>query len=302
MRIERWSREVFLGAGTFRAVYFWAVTVPLAIIVLSPRVASHLPTYLQYTPACGLLVGFVVCNIAAFDRVNARAEAAECRLKGLSIDLKSATAGEHVYPRDVASGRIKAHHSVVIELVLTVRNHDGGNASSIELVKCATDLQSGSCDDFVFQRDIYNNVVEDDPTCRTIPSGAIRSLVVTVLHQLPISATHISAMRVNGELQLRDNRKTPLIVPFSSELAKNPIQHGDRSYKAIRRENGQPDVVTHFPDTASPADAIRWCEADGYKVIGSQIIDTPEDEHFISTTMINVESKTPLVEEGSGKG
>jgi len=40
MRLKQWFHEVFVGAGAFRAVYFWAVTVPLAIIVLVPRVSA----------------------------------------------------------------------------------------------------------------------------------------------------------------------------------------------------------------------------------------------------------------------
>jgi hypothetical protein len=61
-----------------------------------------------------------------------------------------------------------------------------------------------------------------------------------------------------------------------------------RSYKATRREEGKPDVVTHFPATASPVDAVRWCEADGYKVIGYEIIEMPKDEGYGGTEMQDV--------------
>jgi len=69
------------------------------------------------------------------------------------------------------------------------------------------------------------------------------------------------------------------------------FQKANRSYKAIRRENGKPDVVTHFPCDASPVDAVGWCEADGYTVIGHEIIDTPQDEKCQSTTIVTVQPK-----------
>lgn len=298
MRTKQWLRQIFGSKGDFRAVYF-LITVPLAII--GPIVGSiltmppHWLTYLLYAPFLGVLIGFIVCSFTAFSRAHDRAEAAERRLSGLSIDVTSVTAGEYVYPKDIMAPRVKAHHSVVIELALAVRNHDGENTCSIELLNCTTDLRSEPCDKLGFERGIYNNIVEDEPGCRTIPNGVIRPLVVSVLYNLPISATHIAATKVTGVLELRDNRKTPLTVPFSSDLTKNPVQLINRSYKAIRREEGKQDVVTHFPSTASPADAVRWCETDGYKVIGHEIINTPEDENCISTTIVTVESKVPPV-------
>ena len=71
-----------------------------------------------------------------------------------------------------------------------------------------------------------------------------------------------------------------------------------RSYKAIRREKGKPDVVTHFPVTTSPVDAVRWCEAEGYKVMGHEIIETPEDQKCISTTIVTVEPKAKPAKAG----
>jgi hypothetical protein len=65
-----------------------------------------------------------------------------------------------------------------------------------------------------------------------------------------------------------------------------------RSYKAIRREEGKPDVVTVFPCTANPVvDAVCWCESEGYKVSGLEIFDTPNDEKEISTTIVKVQRK-----------
>lgn len=62
-----------------------------------------------------------------------------------------------------------------------------------------------------------------------------------------------------------------------------------RSYKAIRREEGKPDVVTVFPHTANPVDAVRWCESEGYKVVGHELIDTANDQKHISTTKVKVQ-------------
>ena len=76
-----------------------------------------------------------------------------------------------------------------------------------------------------------------------------------------------------------------------NELAKaeNGSWAISRSYIAICREKGKPDVRTHFPISASTVDAVRWCEADGYKVSGHVIIETPEDEKFISTIIVTVQ-------------
>ena len=76
----------------------------------------------------------------------------------------------------------------------------------------------------------------------------------------------------------------------------------NRSHVAIRREKGKPDVRTHFPKrTASPVDAIRWCEADGYKVIGHEVIETTEDEKYVSTTIVTVQSKARALDVGTFK-
>jgi hypothetical protein len=64
-----------------------------------------------------------------------------------------------------------------------------------------------------------------------------------------------------------------------------------RSYIAIRRQEGCPDVVTHFPYTASEVEAIRWCESEGYKVIKHEVKPTPEDEKHIATVTVVVEPK-----------
>jgi hypothetical protein len=64
-----------------------------------------------------------------------------------------------------------------------------------------------------------------------------------------------------------------------------------RSYIATRRENGKPDVTANFPITASPEDAVLWCETDGYKVIEHKYIETPDDEKFIGTVIVTVEPK-----------
>lgn len=64
-----------------------------------------------------------------------------------------------------------------------------------------------------------------------------------------------------------------------------------RSYKAIRREKGKSDVVTVFPYTANPVDAVRWCESEDFEVIGHEIIETPNDEKHISTIIVTVQSR-----------
>ncbi len=64
-----------------------------------------------------------------------------------------------------------------------------------------------------------------------------------------------------------------------------------RSYVAIRREKGKPDVKTNLPITASPLDAVLWCEAGGYKVLEHKYDETPDDEKFIGTIIVTVAPK-----------
>jgi len=73
------------------------------------------------------------------------------------------------------------------------------------------------------------------------------------------------------------------------------------SHVAIRREKGKQDVRTHFPSDASAVDAVRWCEAGGYKVIGHEVIETPEDGKHISTTIVTVQSKSHTLDVGTFK-
>ncbi len=230
MRIKTWFHEVFGSKGDFRAVYFW-ITVPLAILGIIvrfiPSLASHLPTLLLYLPASGFVLGFIVCVSTAFNRASARADAAEQQLRGLSIDLQSVTAGEYVSPEDI--GGVKAHHYVVIALPLVVRNHDGGHDSSIELVSCTTNLRSTPCDRVFFETPtIYKNFPEQQSRHRAISAGDIRDLLVTAFFEFPISNTHLAATEVTGELELRDNRKISLTVPFSTSIIKNAVQVANR--------------------------------------------------------------------------
>jgi len=66
----------------------------------------------------------------------------------------------------------------------------------------------------------------------------------------------------------------------------------DRSYIAIRREQGKPDVRTHFPeDPAARAYAVEWCRSDGYKVISDEQTKIPNDDKFAGTIIVTVEPK-----------
>jgi hypothetical protein len=67
----------------------------------------------------------------------------------------------------------------------------------------------------------------------------------------------------------------------------------ERGYRAIRKEEGKPDVVTTFASTASFNHMVRWCEEAGCTVVEHKTIETPEDKNFISTTILVVR-RTPL--------
>lgn len=71
-----------------------------------------------------------------------------------------------------------------------------------------------------------------------------------------------------------------------------PYNEWEKSYVGTRREKGKRDVVTYFPRTTSPIDIIKWCESDGYRVIGHEITETPENEKHHATVVVNVESST----------
>jgi hypothetical protein len=80
--------------------------------------------------------------------------------------------------------------------------------------------------------------------------------------------------------------------PPAMYSTKEKTSNLGRSYVAIRREEGKSDTVKHFPDTASELDVIDWCEADGYEVIRREIIETPNDQKYISFTIVEVQSKS----------
>ena len=64
----------------------------------------------------------------------------------------------------------------------------------------------------------------------------------------------------------------------------------ERGYKLIRRQQGKPDGVITFANTATLIDMVYACEEGGYKMVGHpEITETPEDADFIDTTIITVE-------------
>ena len=302
MTIKQMLHDTFGSKGNFRAVFFW-ITIPLTIIGIAarfiPRVAPHLPTLLAllfYLPVFGFALSFIISTFKAFSHAGDRADAAEERLKNISVELVSESAGEYVYPKDIVGG-VKAHHSIVITLTLVVRNHDGVSAGSIELVRCTTDLPTSPSTRVCFETPvIYKNVSEHDPDHRAISAGDIRRLVVTAICDLPIAKTHIAATNVGGLLTLIDNRKTPMSVTFSTSLIKNPVQHDpNRSCRVIRKEKSKPDRVTYFPNATTLVAIKGTFEAEGYNVIAIDTVNTPEDETSISTTTVTVEPKVPPV-------
>jgi hypothetical protein len=64
-----------------------------------------------------------------------------------------------------------------------------------------------------------------------------------------------------------------------------------RSYLAIRKEKGQKDYSTTFPVTASTEDVVGWCESEGYTVINTEQIDSPNDPKVIATIIVTVKPK-----------
>lgn len=302
MKTKQMLHDTFGSKGNFRAVFFW-ITIPLTIIGIAarfiPRLAPHLPTLLNllvYLPVFGFALSFIICTFKAFSHAGDRADAAEQRLKNISVELESKSAGEYVYPKDIVGG-VKAHHSVVITLTLIVRNHDGMSEGSIELVRCTTDLQTSPCERVGFETPvIYKGFTEHDSDHRAISAGDIRRLVVTAICDLPIAKTHIAATNVAGILTLMDNRKTPLAVTFSTPLIKNPVQHDrNRSCKVIRKEEGKADIVTYFPNATTLVAIKGSIEAEGYNVIALETVNTPEDETSVCTTTATVELKMPPV-------
>jgi hypothetical protein len=62
----------------------------------------------------------------------------------------------------------------------------------------------------------------------------------------------------------------------------------ERSYRAIRKEEGKADVVTSFASTASFNHMAHWCEEAGRTIVTYKVIETPHDEKFVSTTIFTV--------------
>ena len=68
------------------------------------------------------------------------------------------------------------------------------------------------------------------------------------------------------------------------------FQQATRGCKLIRRQKGKQDFVTSFPSGTALNYMFHAWEEDGYKVLSSQTIETPEDKDYKSTTIITVES------------
>jgi hypothetical protein len=107
-------------------------------------------------------------------------------------------------------------------LTLKVRNGDGQNTSTVELVICFSDLgDPGECDRLGFVQGVHEGILEDDELCRTITRGAIRHVVLRAICALPISDSFAPATELKGNLVLRDNRRKLLPpMPFVVDLEK----------------------------------------------------------------------------------
>ena len=95
MRIREWLRDAFVGVGVFERLSFWIplVLVPLGLIVRRvPYLAAYLPLPVGLATVCAAVIAFVACNITAYSRAANRADAAEAKLKGISVDVLKSTA------------------------------------------------------------------------------------------------------------------------------------------------------------------------------------------------------------------
>lgn len=224
IRPKKWFQEVF--GGGFRAAYFWTTTglTLLGLVagfLLGPRFRPAL--YIAALPLLAFLVGFIYSNVDAFSRAVARAESAENKLTGLSLEIESASAGEHIHIKDdLYDGPV--HHHVVIDVRLMAVNRDGQNTSSIQLLACNNNLEHGQLDQLYFVAEVHQTSLEKDPRTRVIANGAMRPLHVIAVYSFSPVEKYIEQTNVNGSLRLRDNRGTAFDVPFSASLIKNPIR------------------------------------------------------------------------------
>lgn len=84
-----------------------------------------------------------------------------------------------------------------------------------------------------------------------------------------------------------DNDIVEVLENHQSEREKGKMV-GERSYIAIRREDGKPDFPTHFGPDVSVIEMIRWCQHEGYTVLRHEIVPTPKDTKHMATVIITV--------------
>ncbi len=152
-------------------------------------------------------------------------ETLQQRLHNLSIEFVSVKAVESLCPKDTP-GR-KADHRVFIDFILRVRNGDGQNTSTVELVACTSDLRgNGECDRLGFEVEVHDHVVERSLVYRTIPPGTIRQVAARAVYDLPVSDSCVPATRLKGSLTLKDNRGVMLPLSFTADLEKKVANQG----------------------------------------------------------------------------
>ncbi len=211
---------MFIGAGGFQRLYFWTMA-PLSVLGgvagLMPGLAAHLPLYIRYAPLAAFCIGFVVCNVTAYGRAVMRAEIAEKKLNGISIDLLDG----HAYLRT-------QDELARVGIVLKLRAHNHGDSPcAIELVSCTCDLRpsNSDCDAFGFDGKVDITGLRDS-ACKALDAGGIRTLTVRAYYDYSNKNDVPSVDKLSGVLTLRDNRKELKQVPFwavleNADAAKN---------------------------------------------------------------------------------
>ncbi len=214
MRIKAWFHDVFVEGGWFQRLYFWTMA-PLAVLGglagRIPYLAAHLPLYIRFAPLCAFLVGLVVCNVTAYSRAVARAELAEEKLNGISVDLVGCEA------------RLRTQDElarVSIGLRLRARNHSD-MPCGLELVACTSDLRplQSECDDFGFDGKA-DATGHRDSACKALNAGGIHTFTVRAYYNFADKNDVLSVDRLSGFLTLKDNREELKKVPFWAVLER----------------------------------------------------------------------------------
>jgi hypothetical protein len=218
MRVLSWLRDVFIR-GWWQRIWF-LITAPLS--VLTSVVGPHNHPVLRWLPLGALSLGFVLSNIDVYSALKSQSEEAERRLHDLIATVKGALAGEHFTIK--LDGSQPDRHTLVIEMILALKNPDGQHERSIEVRECVCNLPNLTKESVQFMGDPNSILYSPPGPYRSIGAGSSVDVIVKAVFDVLVS-DKIASDEVSGFLSIVDNRGLKIDLPFDTLIISNAPVH-----------------------------------------------------------------------------